>query len=82
MQNFPTSFSYAALKEHFSSEFVQVVGHNAEKKDIHNLANTFCQLWKVLKNRELVFTRPQGKKWLEKRLVMSGVAGAEQPTQV
>jgi hypothetical protein len=69
VKNFPKSFSNASLIDHFSYEYAKVVGENAEKKCIQTLASTFLLVWKVLRNKNRLFTTPRGQQWLNKKLV-------------
>ena len=70
VKNFPSSYTYAALLKHFSSEYFKIAGYHAEAVVIGTLASTFRTLWKVLKNKGTVYSSPRGKKWLETELTI------------
>ena len=68
LKNFPTSFSRAALEDHFSSEYVKVIGCQPELALIQSIARQFRTLWKVLKNKDRVLTTPRGQAFLSLKL--------------
>jgi len=70
MNNFPSSFTWAALQSHFSSEYFKVVGHHAEAVVIATLVKKFKPLWKVLRNKKSFYSMASGKKWLETELTI------------
>ena len=74
VNSFPTSFSYKALTEHFSNEYLKHVGSSADDKCLDTLVTTFLSAWKKIKKRELFLTTPRGKAWLEKELPVSSNA--------
>ena len=67
VKSFPTSFSFSALKDHFSCEYLSVVGCHVDEKCLKYLVELFMLMWKAIKNREKVFSTPRGNAWLEKK---------------
>ena len=70
VNTFPKSFSFTALKDHFSREYLSVVGCHVDGKCLKYLVESFILMWKATKNREKVFSTPRGNAWLEKKLPM------------
>ena len=70
VNNFPKSFSFTALKDHLSREYLSVVGCHVDDKCLKYLVESFMLMWKATKNKEKVFSTPRGNAWLEKKLPM------------
>ena len=65
VKNFPSSYTSVALRTHFASEYLKVVGQHAEAVCIETLVKSFKNMWKVLKNKARVYSTPRGKEWLQ-----------------
>ena len=74
VNNFPVSFTTAALQSHFSSEHFKVVGHHAEAAVIATLVKTFKIMWKVVRNKANVYSKARGKEWLRTKLRLSATS--------
>ena len=70
VKSFPTSFAFSALKDHFSREYLSVVGCHANEKCLKYLVGSFMLMWKATKKREKDFSTHHGNDWLEKKLPM------------
>ena len=68
VKNFPSSFSRAALENHFSSEYVRVIGCRPELALIQYIAKNFRILWQSLKNKDRVLTSTRGVNFLSVKL--------------
>ncbi len=70
VNNFPVSFTSAAFRSHFSSEYFKVVGHHAEAVVIDTLMKTFKLMWKTVRGKENLLSKARGKEWLQTKLTI------------
>jgi hypothetical protein len=65
VENFPKSFTYSGLTQHFAAEYKRVMGHEAPKVVVDTLTHGFHRFWKKIKNRKQFFTSTLTRKWLD-----------------